>query len=381
VDHKWHGKFHPDRSNPERENVNLVINSGTLEINGENKSWQFNTNSLSVEIGGLDHDTLYISDPGQPAALLVVRDKHFTEALAREGSIAVKRVLEGGKKTRSQKKLFAIAGWSSLIILFFSFFFTGLGTTAIAALIPVSIDKEIGKAAFPSAVSSMAGQYMPVNDPVVQEAITLIQKRLEAGIKNRKFNYTIEVFESDLVNAVALPGGYIAVFSGLIRKAESPEELAAVLAHEISHAEKRHSVRQLIRQAGIMIGLQLLAGDAQGAIAMIADGAAMLASLDYTRSMESEADEMGAEILLNSEISPNAMATFFEKLLPEKDDNQSNENKEADNEEQGSLLPEWLSTHPDTEKRIKNAQDIAEKHKDAEFTPIKVNWKKVQNRF
>lgn len=391
----WHGKVHLKELPEGRVNVNVAIDSGKIIAEGEGHRYEFTVHDLNLEFGGLDHDTLYIRSGGEKEPLLVVRDKDFLNALGELNIPEVKAILHKGAGTRKKKKLTSLVGWGAAVAFFITLFFTPVGVNLVVSMVPVSVDEAIGEAAYESAVASMTGQYVPVQDKIVTKAIEIIQKRLESGVEDRKFNYQIEVFESDLVNAVALPGGYIAVFSGLIEMSETPEELAGVIAHEMMHAEKRHGLKQIVRQLGIFLGLQILLGDSEGAIAIIADGAALLARLDYSRSMENEADREGANVMVRAKVSPLGLATFFEKLSAHEktekksaEDSKSGEpeegseegSEEAPEDEEGSVLS-WLSTHPDTQERIDHIKKIHEDNKDAGYKPIRVRWRALKRVF
>jgi len=141
---------------------------------------------------------------------------------------------------------------------------------------------------------------------------------------------TLDVVERDDVNAFALPGNHIVVFSGLITKAETPEMLAGVLAHEMGHLEMRHPTRGVIEQVGLGAAINLLVGN--NAIGNISQ---MMAGLSYTRDMERQADEQAIALLHRANIRADGLAAFFELLKKD---------------EKGSL-PTLLSDHPGLEDR------------------------------
>jgi len=395
----WHGKVHLKDLPEGRVNVELEIFSSWVKARASDTVYEFNMQDAEIEVGGLEHDVLYIRSKNVKEPLLVVRDSSFTRALLDLRISEVTRVLEKNSGIRKRRKYFAITGWALVMVFFAALFFSNLGYKALLAMIPPSVDESIGKAAFPSAVASMTGQYLPVKNAQVDKAIEIIQKRLESGMDHKKFTYRIEVFESNLVNAVALPGGYVAVFSGLIKKADSPEELAGVLAHEMIHAENRHAMQQIMRRFGFFLGLQILLGDAEGVIASLADGAAVLASLGYSREMESEADREGALAMIRAKISPVGLAEFFEKISVIEEDefikngnsqSESSKNSDAgsnkdknnkDLKEKTRFLWEWLSTHPDTRERVAAIKKIAEQNKDNKYLPLNVSWRSLQKEF
>lgn len=395
----WHARVHTSDGASERLDVVVEIQGQTILAKPEGgvskedgsgthgpNSFEYRLDEISLEHGGLEHDTLYIRSP-RHGALLVIRNPDFAEELRKEGAVEIKQQIQAGALTRKKRRLISLIGWGGAAALFIALFFSPLGTNLIVSFIPDSFDSAIGEAVFDSAVASMIGHSQPLENETVERAVAKIEERLLEGLQKRgeaRFTPNIRVYESELVNAVALPGGYIAVFSGLLKKAESPEEAAGVIAHEIIHAERRHGVKQIVRQLGIFLGLQILLGDAEGLIALLGDGAALLARLDYSRAMERQADKEGALLLIDSQIDPMAMASFFEKLAPpppEKGAKEAGADGDANGEEvdeaENSGFLSWISTHPDIEERVEEIRKIAEDNKGAKTGPLPINWQRV----
>lgn len=155
---------------------------------------------------------------------------------------------------------------------------------------------------------------------------------------------SIKIIRNDQeLNAFATPGGYIYVYSGLIKYLDSPDHLAGVIGHEIAHAERRHSSKTLQRQMGIQLLLDIVLGQDQGAATQILN---QLGELQFSRSAETEADEFSVTYLSNN-ASPyecTGAAGFFQKL--------QEENTEAG-------IPEFLSTHPSPDNRIEKIMETA----------------------
>lgn len=197
-----------------------------------------------------------------------------------------------------------------------------------------------------------------VTDEEVEDYIQKIGMTLgrESGYYG-DFNFF--VVESSVINAFAVPGGYIGVHSGLILGSNSESELASVLAHEVSHLTQRHGAR-MIEAAGKMslptmaayLGAIILAAiDPQAGLgALAAIGAASQQyQINFTRANEKEADRIGIELLNTAGYDTMAMAKFFERLQLA--------NRYTDPEE----IPEYLRSHPVTVNRIAEARERAEK--------------------
>ena len=145
------------------------------------------------------------------------------------------------------------------------------------------------------------------------------------------------VNDDDVLNAFATPGGYIYVYTGLIKYLESADALAGVLGHEIAHADLRHTSRNLQKQYTVDVLLSVLLGNNAGQLTQIAsDIAKGAAYLKFSREYEQESDDKSVEYLANTLYACNGAAFFFESLLAEDQ----------------TSPPEFLSTHPSPENRV-----------------------------
>lgn len=154
------------------------------------------------------------------------------------------------------------------------------------------------------------------------------------------FNWRLRVIHDDsTLNAFCTPGGYIYIYTGILKFLDSEDEFAGVLAHEIAHADMRHSTRQMTKMFGIQILLDVLAGDATA----LKQVTGALVGLKFSRKHETEADEKSVEYLCPTDYNAAGGAGFFMKIQ----------------EMGGGSPPEFLSTHPDPENRIENFQTNA----------------------
>ncbi len=176
--------------------------------------------------------------------------------------------------------------------------------------------------------------------PVAYENINRItQTVLNSGKVRYKddFVWEVKIIRDDsTLNAFCTPGGYIYVYTGLIKYLDTEDQLAGVMGHEIAHADKRHSTDALTRQYGISFLLQLILGPDPTLLSQVAN---TLLTLQYSRSNEIEADESSVTYLCPTIYKANGAAGFFEKL-------------ESGGNTGGP--PEFLSTHPNPDNRIEN---------------------------
>ena len=184
-----------------------------------------------------------------------------------------------------------------------------------------------------------------VNDPVVTEYVNRIAQNL---VKNSdaKVPFTIKVIDSDEVNAMALPGGFMYVNSGLILTADDEAEMAGVIAHEISHVAAHHAVREQTRMNYAQLGtipLIFIGGWTGYGIYEAAQIGIPLTFLQFSRGFESQADFLGVQYMYRAGYDPQAFVTIFEKL----------ENLEKT---KPHLIAKAFSSHPQTPDRIEATQ-------------------------
>ncbi|MEK6637602.1 MAG: M48 family metallopeptidase [Pseudomonadota bacterium] len=167
----------------------------------------------------------------------------------------------------------------------------------LAPLVPLSWEKQLGDAM----VGDFGGRFC--NGPGGQEALDALVKRIEPSGNGLK----VRVANINMVNAVALPGGTIIIFRGLLQEAKSPDELAGVIGHEIGHVRNRDVMQSLLRQAGLSVLLGGVGGDAGGY-------ANTLVSATYSRDAEAEADAFSIGLMQRANVSPKDTAGFFARL-------------------------------------------------------------------
>lgn len=186
-----------------------------------------------------------------------------------------------------------------------------------------------------------------VYDPELVDYINRLGNRLLEVSDDADKEYHFYLIDSNVINAFAVPGGYIAMHTGILTKSESESELASVIAHEISHVTQSHISRKLENSrfdSWLALGALLAAAAAGGAeAAQAAFGLSQASIIDrqltYSRAYETEADSLGIRLLSRAGFDPSAMPVFFKRLLDESRINESH-------------APEFLRSHPLTINRI-----------------------------
>jgi predicted Zn-dependent protease len=184
-----------------------------------------------------------------------------------------------------------------------------------------------------------------VDDPEINEYINRLGQNLVRS-SDAKVPFVIKVIDSEEVNALALPGGFFYVNTGLIRAASEEAELAAVMAHEIAHVAARHSTEQVSKGRFFnfaSLPLIFLGGPAGYTIRQAAGLLLPMQMLRFNRRAEREADFLGLQYLYKAGYDPTSFVSFFEKV-------KSQEKRKS------GFLAKAFSTHPVTEDRIRKAQ-------------------------
>jgi len=189
-----------------------------------------------------------------------------------------------------------------------------------------------------------------VEDEPLQQRVRSIGERIAAVCDRRELIYTFTVVEDRDVNAFSLPGGYVFINDGLIKKTASDDELAAVIAHEVAHVAARHAVKRYETSLGLQIvqlaTLAVRQGDALRGLSV----ASQAAQLAYAREDELEADRLGAKYMKAAGFNPQGMLTFLQKL------NDIEQNK-THYLPRGVVRPQYAMTHPYVGDRLRAVKE------------------------
>ncbi|WP_224823974.1 M48 family metallopeptidase [Cognatishimia sp. MH4019] len=292
---------------------------------------------------------LVLAQAGDPVTRLVLRDKGFARQIEGAAPALAKRppVQNAGK----------LLGWSvaavasvALII----FVLVPVMANQLATFLPPSGEKALGDTTFEqirTALDNTGLDPVPMcESPDGLAALAKMEARLTETV-DLPYPLTVRVLDHEMINAFALPGGYVVLFDGLLDMAEDPDEIAAVFAHEVGHVVARDPSRMALRSAGSIGVLGLLFGDfAGGAVVLFL--AERLIQASYSQEAEMNADIFASETLEAAGVSPLGLARMFERF-------------EQLNGDQPSLLDHFMA-HPDLVSRIERAEASGS---EAEYTP------------
>lgn len=206
-------------------------------------------------------------------------------------------------------------------------------------------EENFGKQIHDELVNS--GQISLYRNTRINNYINDIGQRLAAKSTRSNINYVFSVVNDDSINAFATMGGRVYINTGLIKTVANEAELASVIGHEIAHIAGKHAIEQMKAQARNQ-GILAATGMDQSQIVQL--GVAIALDFPHSRSDETEADELGFDMLTQAGYAPEAMASFMKKLL---------------SANSGGRPPTFLSTHPATGDRVSRLQAKADSYSGA----------------
>lgn len=321
----------------------LRVEGGALVavVDGRDEPLALPLSGAALEVGGADGDVIFCRHDAMPGRCIhgrgaAMRDL-LTPHLGAEQLAAITKV-----RTRPRSLWPGLAGLAAALVLGL-FLLTQMMAT-VAGWVPYAVDGQIGRAAKPLVLSDATGKV--VTEAAITGPVRAVMERVVASSERPELRWDLTIVRDDTVNAFALPGGYIVVYTGLLAKVERPDELAAVLAHEWTHVTQRHGMRKLGQSLGVVLLVDVLIGD----IAGIAQSAAELYSMSqvqsYGRELEEASDAEAVQILARGGLDPGAVAAFFEALAA------------SSPQTDGGVL-DWLSTHPSHTARVEAARALA----------------------
>jgi Zn-dependent protease with chaperone function len=200
-------------------------------------------------------------------------------------------------------------------------------------------------------------------ESVIKEGLAKIQARLDPALGALSYPLEIYVIDSSTVNAVCLPGNIILVYSGLVRRLGSTEELAAILAHEIAHAINQDAMLALKRELGLAALFAMVGGGGDGISRRLIR---RLVSTGFSRQQELAADEEALRILAASDIDPKTLGDALSRIQKEKGEE--------------SKVLEYVSTHPGFAERVQLSEK-ASANWPGKPRPLDIDWKQFQQPF
>ena len=236
---------------------------------------------------------------------------------------------------------------SAILVLSLFFLAASCAVNPVTGKQEISLISEQGEIELGASTDKeVRAQFGVYEDPSLKEYVQKVGMALVPHTHRPHLTYHFAVLDTPVVNAFAVPGGYIYVTRGILALMNSEAELAVVLAHELGHVNARHSVRKMsqmmLAQIGLVVGCALSETFANAA--GVAGVGVQILFLQFSRDDERQADQLGVEYTRKGQYNPAYMIDFFESL------------QNMGDLSGGQTLPGFLSTHPLTSERIKNTQ-------------------------
>jgi Zn-dependent protease with chaperone function len=320
------------------------------------------TRRLEISIEGQNSQHYYLKDPNQPESVLCVQDLGAIEALANFGQPAAQAILEKSKSLRMRRSLVVGSPFivSLILLLALPFLLSLVPIGWLSTALTFEQEQKLGQFLFPLTKEELK----VLKESKAQAGLEKLVAFVQASTPElQALKFEIYVSESTEINAFALPGGILVFNQGLLQKSNSVEEILGVLAHEMAHVEKRHSVKALAGRLGSLGGLIVLSSLIGSDAAIVIGQAGDMISLKHSRDDEAEADRRGFEFLQNAKASTDGMIRFFSKL-----------------QEQESGLPaalSFLSTHPLSSERVEALKRLPKRHADSEIRELPVTLQEL----
>lgn len=318
--------YGPETSAATPATVMLERDSLVIHPDGAGKPVLWPRDSLRIDDGSVAGGPLRVSSPAG-SGLLMISDPEL------QGLLGVHR--QSGASALA-KGLLLIGAFAVASILAGYYLFLPWIAGVMARRIPASFEQRLGR----TALDQLAPVAQRCEDESVRKPVRAIVDKLARYAPKMDYSFQVYIVKDKTVNALATPGGYIVVYTGLLEKTKTPEELAAILAHEMTHVTAHHGTVGIMRAMTFWVMLSYLIGDPSG---ILVQAAGALSQLSYQRGQEEEADRGAMRLFEEARIDPQGLEDSFKMLSQELPD-----------------LPasaRYFSTHPRTEDRLADIRD------------------------
>lgn len=318
----------------------ISVSSAGLRFDSPAVTATLPLNGLIVRRGGHNDEQIFFEHPEFPGWSIYSSDPALAADPTLASIPAFARQLKAADRSRRSTPKPVIFGLAFLALLFAGviLLWTQKDRLAeyVANRIPISWEQKFGD----RVLAQFESDGTILTNSLWTPAVSNITTRLLPVIDNTGYPFKFHIKQDTNINAFAIPGGHVVILTGLLQHADSAEEVAGVLAHEIAHVTRRHTLRNIVKSAGLLFVLEAAVGDASGLFAMAAEASRYLLEQKFSRDFEREADDTGWSYLIDANIDPRGMTRFFEKLK------QLAANPRLEN----SLA--LINTHPATQERI-----------------------------
>jgi Zn-dependent protease with chaperone function len=294
---------------------------------------------LQIEPG--ESGEILFSDPDQPDWLVYTLDSRILKEQAllqytptRTQIRFLRRQDDTGRRVKITA--WALGGFAATAMLVY--LLAGVFVNVLVSRVPPEWEKKMGD----EAMAELKGTETFVTNPKYLARLDAAVKPLLPALPTNHMNYQFYLVDDREPNAFALPGGHVVVTMGLLEFADTPEQVAGAMAHEIAHVNRKHHIRRELSSLGPVILCRLCMSSQNRLLQSLASGSELLIVRGFSQEHELEADATGWNYLVAAHINPHASIELLTKFKLEEDRTKDRED-----------LPQAFSTHPATAKRIR----------------------------
>jgi len=341
-----------------RESGQVTVSDRGFRFRGEQSEFFVPFVGAQLTLGGASDRLIFIAHKNEPGLSVYTSDLSLLRDPVLQAHPELTAAVRGMKRKRARNWSILIAVCVLVIGTPLAFalnldFFAGIAVKHV----PYSWEEQLGKTALGQL--QVQGKFMPADqvDPLLEE----LTAPLLTALGKTPYTFHFYIADEKSINAFAMPGGYVVIHSELLLRAKSADELLGVLAHEIAHVTERHGTRGVLAKAGAWLVFQTAIGDAGGIVTTLASAAPFLLSQQYSRGFENDADEIGFRLLERADIDARGMVRFFETIRDEEAAIRRKAEEQLGEKPADVLtdVPEFLRTHPLTDKRIRHIEKLA----------------------
>lgn len=352
----WQG-YYLDGITAARQPVNITLTPAGAQFtktDGNIVVWLYR--EMHQTQGFYTGEQVRLERGSDPVEALIISDTAFLHALQFMAAACSRKF--HNPSARKRRLWWIIIGIIAVGVGLAAMYLRGIpaGVNLLANRIPPAWEATLGK----EVVKQLTAGNDVCAEPPLQQSVDQIIQALNSAVPKHPYIFHVSIVKGKAINALAAPGGYLIIFTGLLEQTRSAEELAGVLAHEMQHVLQKHATRGILQNLSITALATMIAGDP----GVISNVVLSMESLRYSRIQEEEADQMGMDLIIKSRINPYGMVDFFDNL-----------NKKHGNEPE---LFKYVSTHPLMTDRIQKLKARAETASSAPVPLLPtVSWPQV----
>lgn len=331
--------FHPALGNEVATGV-IVVDRSELHFQSEAITLDVPMYRLRVRVGEGEDERIYLQDAESPEWEIFTSDFDLLDHPLIPQMQAVRdRLSQSATKDEVVRRL-KVVGYVMaflVVMIWFVDVAADLALSALVARVPPQMEQKLGDEALAELQMTMTF----IEDSNRVDCLATLIAPLTNSVALGTNGLKLFLADDEDPNACALPGGYVVVTTGLLNLVERPEELLGVLAHELAHVKQKHGIRSMISGAGPFLMFGVLLGGRGGVVGLLGSATDLVVRSGFSQEYETEADEVGWQMMLASKVDPRGLTDALRKLREHE--------KKQDLEDD---MPQAFSTHPALDKRI-----------------------------